>query len=212
MSLNVDDIMRKTKSYWYEDGLAEILAGLFFTVISLLLLADWASPPDSPLGWIWTPGFMAVTLVWIAGGRRVIGWLKERITYPRTGYVAYHQQRRSAVLPRAVMAGVIGAAVSLVMVGALMYRQEIVRLVPLVMGVGICILLMRVAGEVGVPRFYALAGLSLLIGAALALYTADMGLSVALFYLALGLAVVAGGVVALWRYLHGARLEDSNDG
>ena len=31
MSVNVDDIMRKTKSYWYEDGLVEILAGLTAT-------------------------------------------------------------------------------------------------------------------------------------------------------------------------------------
>jgi hypothetical protein len=207
MAMNVDDIMRKTKSYWYEDGLVEIVAGAFFVVVSLLLLADWATPQDSPAKWIWTPGFMVVAIVWILSGRRLIAWLKERITYPRTGYVAYRRQKKSAAVPRAVLGGIIGAGVAFVMVGAVMYRQDIGRMLPLVMGAGVAMLLVRITGEVRLQRFYALAVCSVAEGLGLALLTSDFSLSIALFYLVLGLAVTVAGLVTLARYLGAAPLE-----
>ncbi len=133
MSTNVDEVIRKTKSYWYEDGLAEILAGLFFVAVCLLLLADWQTPAGSPWKAAWSPLLMVFTLVWVVGGRKAIGWLKERITYPRTGYVAYKRVQGSKAA-RAVLGGVIGAAVSLAVVASLAYRQDIVRVIPLIMG------------------------------------------------------------------------------
>jgi uncharacterized membrane protein YeaQ/YmgE (transglycosylase-associated protein family) len=211
MSVNVDDLMRKTKSYWYEDGLAEILAGVVFVAISLLLLADWATPADSPAKWIWTPGFMLVMIICILSGRRVIAWLKERITYPRTGYVAYRQERRSSGVPRAVVAGILGAAVSLAMSGAVIYRHDIARLAPLLMGAAIAVFLVRIVSDIGLLRFYALAIWAVIEGLSLTLLTSDSDLSIALFYLLLGLATTAAGGVTLIRYLRTAAAEAGDE-
>jgi hypothetical protein len=211
MNTNVDDLMRRTKSYWYEDGLVEILSGLFFLAVALLLLAEWAAPPESPLKWIVAPAFAVVTVVWILVARRVIAWLKERITYPRTGYVAYKQQRKGSAAARAVAGGVIGAGVALALVVSLMYRQDIARLIPLIMGGGVALLLFRIGGEVGVIRLYVLAVWSLLAGAALAWLTSEMSLSIGLYYLLLGLAILLGGALTMIRYLRAAPLEASHD-
>ncbi len=211
MNTNVDDLMRRTKSYWYEDGLTEVLSGLFFFAVALLLLGEWAAPPGSPLKAIAGPAFMVITILWILVGRRVIGWLKERITYPRTGYVAYKQQRKGPAAARAVAAGVIGAGVALAVVAGWMYSQDIARLIPLIMGAGLALLLFRIGSEMGLVRYYVLAVWSLLSGAALAWLTNDMSLSIALYYLMLGLAIILGGVVTMIRYLRAAPLEASHD-
>ncbi len=210
MNTNVDDLMRKTKSYWYEDGLVEVLAGVFFVVIGLFLLLDWATPQSSSLKWIFAPGFMVVTIVWILSGRKVAGRLKERITYPRTGYVAYKQASRQSRLLRGAVAGFIGGAVALVVVASLIYRQDIARLVPLMMAAGVAALIFRVGSEVAVPRFYVLAVWSLAVGCALAWLTSDLSLGIALYYALLGLATLVLGGAALFRYLRSAPLEDGN--
>lgn len=211
MNTNVDDLMRKTKSYWYEDGLVEILAGVFFVLIGLFLLLDWATPQNSALKWIFTPGFLVVTIGWILSGRKVVGWLKERITYPRTGYVAYKQAPRQSRLLRGAVGGFIGAAFALVVVASLMYRQDIVRLAPLIMAAGVAALLFRIGSEVAVARFYMLAVWSLAVGCALAWLTSDLSLGIALYYALLGLAILVLGGAALIRYLRAAPVEDGND-
>ena len=211
MNTNVDDLMRKTKSYWYEDGLTEILAGAFFFVIGLLLLVDWATPQSAPFKWMFAPGFMVVTIVWILSGRRVIDAFKERITYPRTGYVAYKQQPRRTRLLRGTVGGFIGAAVALVVVASLMYRQDIVRLAPVIMAAGVAALLFRIGSEVAVARFYVLAAWSLAVGCALVWLIGDFSLTVALYYALLGLAILVLGGVTLMRYLRAAAREGGND-
>lgn len=211
MSMDIDNLMRKTKSYWYEDGLVELLAGLFFIAIGLLLLLDWRTPQDAAYKWIFAPGFAVVTIVWILVSRRVIGWLKERITYPRTGYVAYVQPARREKLPRVVMAGVVGAAVSLAVVSSLFLRQDLVRVVPVLLGAGVAALLVRIGGEIGLVRFLVMAVWSVVVGLALAWLTSDMGLSMGLFYALLGVAALLGGVLTLGRYLRAARVEAHHD-
>ncbi len=211
MNTNVDDLMRRTKSYWYEDGLVEILSGLFFLAVALLLLAEWVAPERSLMKALAAPAFMVITIVWILVGRRVTSWLKERITYPRTGYVAYKQQKKSNATARAISAGVIGAGVAMAVVGGYLYSQDIARLIPLIMGAGVALLLFRIGSELGLVRYYVLAVWSLLSGAALAWLTNDMSLSIALFYVMLGLAIVLGGTMTMFRYLRAAPLEAGHD-
>jgi len=211
MSMNVDDLMRKTKSYWYEDGLAEILAGLFFMAVGALLVAEWVLPAGAPYKWFFAPGFAVLTIVWILSGRKVVNWLKERITYPRTGYIAYKRQRPASRVAHAVMAGAIGAAVSLALVASLLYRQEIGRVVPLILGVGVALLMIKIGSELGLLRFLVAAIWSVLIGGFLAWLTAEMSLGIALYYGLLGPAFVVTGAVALIRYLRAAPLEEGHD-
>ena len=62
MTTDLDDLMRKTKTYWYEDGLVETLAGLFFVAaLGLSLLWLGRRPTRAPtFRWpssCWAPGW-----------------------------------------------------------------------------------------------------------------------------------------------------------
>ena len=201
MHTDIDKVMRKTKSYWYEDGLGEILSGIFFVVIGAFLLAEWRSPADAPWNWIFAPGLLVLVLGYIPLARVLLRWLKERITFPRTGYVAYQREAPGKSTSRVAAAAIIGATVALIMVTSYTYHQNIARLAPLFMGAAVALLLVRVASELGLVRFYVLAAWSVLIGVALAWATTDITLSIALYYILLGPALLLGGIVTLMRYL-----------
>ena len=138
MGADLDELMRKTKTYWYEDGLVEILGGLFFVAVGAWLLLERAAPPNA--------------------------------------------------------------------------RQDIVRVIPLVIGAGVAALLARIGGELALARFYIEAVWSLAAGLFLAWLTAELALGIALYYVLLGAAVLLAGVVTLLRYLRAAPPEVSHDG
>lgn len=207
MKTNLDELMRKTRTYWYEDGLAETLAGLFFITLSAWLLVDWSTANDAPHKWLFSPGLVVLVFAWVFSARRIIDWFKQRITYPRTGFVAYRLPPRRARLPLAVMAGVIGGAVAIAITVSLMYRQDIGRVIPIVLGGGVAVLFVYLGSDLGLPRFYVQAACSLLAGLFLAWLTADMGLAIGLYYGLLGVAVTVAGIVTLARYLRAAPVE-----
>ena len=211
MSTDIDKVMRKTKSYWYEDGLGEILAGIFFVIVGVFLLAEWLSPADAPWNWIFAPGLIVLVVGCMPLARVLLRWLKERITYPRTGYVAYKQDTPRKNASRAAAAAIVGATVALLMVASVTYHQNIARLAPLLMGAAVALLLVRVASELGLLRYYVLAAWSLLIGVALAWATTDITLSIALYYILLGPALLVGGIVTLMRYLQSAPLPTAGE-
>ncbi len=79
---------RRAASYWFIDGLPEIVSGLAFALLGgLCLCSEWIRP----LPWIervWSLGVMLLLLAVLFGGdRKVAEYIKARVTYPRTGYV-----------------------------------------------------------------------------------------------------------------------------
>lgn len=77
---------RRAASYWFCDGLPEILFGTALVIMAALAFL-WRIYAPKP--WIWfdwvivAAGFILYYLV----ERRVLDFLKSRVTYPRTGYV-----------------------------------------------------------------------------------------------------------------------------
>jgi hypothetical protein len=73
---------RRARDYWDIDGLPALMAGAYTVLLGLIWL-----PTDRP----W-PGVALVlwlgTWVFVAEIKGTLEWLKSRITYPRTGYVA----------------------------------------------------------------------------------------------------------------------------
>lgn len=80
---------RRAWSYWFADGLPNLLAGaLCILLASVFLLLSGPRHNRSPL---------EIAFVFVAFGicgfvfirfRQTLEWLKRRITYPRTGYIA----------------------------------------------------------------------------------------------------------------------------
>jgi hypothetical protein len=73
---------RRARDYWDIDGLPALLAGAYTVLVGLIWL-----PTDRP----WPGAAFVLWLgawVFVAEIKGTLEWLKSRITYPRTGYVA----------------------------------------------------------------------------------------------------------------------------
>ncbi|HEX3587476.1 MAG TPA: hypothetical protein VH024_15850 [Candidatus Angelobacter sp.] len=80
---------RRARDYWDIDGLPALLAGAATVSVGVILL-----PAKSHLPW-WGAGltFGSFALYFLAESEGTVEWLKSRITYPRTGYVAPQKSR-----------------------------------------------------------------------------------------------------------------------
>lgn len=84
MQQNLTQVQRRAAQYWFIDGLAELGIGLFFLLLGAMFWF-WDSLAATP--WGFAVFFLAAFGAAFAA-RRVIQGIKERSTYPRTGYAA----------------------------------------------------------------------------------------------------------------------------
>jgi hypothetical protein len=110
-TINVNKVTLRASQYWMEDGLVELMLGLLMSSQMGVYLAAGALPKGPVTSFVSTFGAQALCVVLtlsILGGFKK---LKERITSPRTGYVALPTPSRKY---RAVtMFVLIGVAVGL---------------------------------------------------------------------------------------------------
>jgi len=108
----VQKTIRRTRQYWHVDGFAEIWVGLLFLLIGLIFYGQALVPARSAAGISLQFAFPALFLVgmWIA--RPLIKGLKERVTYPRTGYVAYQRPPRRTRLIGGAVAAIIAVLIA----------------------------------------------------------------------------------------------------
>jgi hypothetical protein len=190
---------RRTAAYWYIDGLAEIGAGCMVLLIGLFnfSVGTWVALPvrglvvglGQPL--LIIAGFVAV--------RKAVISLKERITYVRTGFVAYPRPR-GARRWASYLTALLGTAVAVAIVIALMptLGEDWVMT-----GTGFFtgLLLAMIGMRTSLPRFYVLAGLVFLAGLAASLLHLQDPLNIALFLGVFGAAWVLMGALTLRKYL-----------
>ncbi len=198
---------QRLKGYWFTDGLADSVTGAAFLAYALLQTLSLCCPaPYRP--WSWAAA--ASLVVVIAAGRAIVTRLKWRITYPRTGYIAYPRTRRFS--PRAAMlAAVIFALACFLPAGAVS---------TIALGAGVAAVLVFIALTFGLPRYGIYAAVALAATAA-SLYglprctgwrlqALQNGLGIAA---AVGFAMLAGGLLVFSRYVHAhpAPTEDARD-
>jgi len=99
-----DSAGRRAAAYWFSDGLPEIVLGLPYLIWGAAGLA-WSLDIGS------YRAFFAVTMVAMCGffavyfgDRKILDFLKARVTYPRTGYV------RPPAIPESPSGGATGTA------------------------------------------------------------------------------------------------------
>lgn len=201
MNDNLDQAMQRAKRYWYIDGLNEIAFGAFCLLIGLFFYLHHNLPPGSPLYLAASLGFVLVILGGAYGMRWAINTAKERLTYPRSGYIAYKSRSKEHRIVRIALAVVIAILV------AIFYN-----LGPLNFDWAIAFNGLVIAGgwawagyRVGAPRFYVLALISLAAGAGLAVYGLGTYLGLAILFALTGLASLLSGVCTLLTYLRATR-------
>jgi hypothetical protein len=170
--------------------------GGFFVLLGLYFGLQAVLPEDSPVGSMLSP---AMLLVFVIGGltaRSLIGKLKERLTYPRTGYVAYRQptkRRRWLTL---------GVAFGMAMLVSALFASAPASLawIPAVSGLLIGAYWVYQGHRMGYCASMPLAAISAVAGTAITLAGVGRRSKLPLFYIVLGWLNSPGGLT-LWSYL-----------
>lgn len=192
MDPHLDHAARRSIRYWYDDGLAEIATGLLF----LLLAALYATEGLAHL----SPSFSALGLpILVLGGMLVFGCLvrviKQRLTYPRTGYVSYPRKQPA----RKWLAAVLGGLGSLLLAMFLASGQTAIY--PAFAGAAIAIVLWLFGYRSGLVRLAVQGLLGVAAGVITSLAGAEMWLGAAIVFGLTGLASLLCGISVLARYL-----------
>jgi hypothetical protein len=205
MSASVDlrDIQRRPAKYWNADGLPELFMGIVWIVWG----ASWLFGQSLPRGtawnvfWMFTPAlltFSGMAAVWAT--RK----LKARVTFPRSGYVAWHEPTRLQRLTTAVVAIVAASVIAALSVTSRVHGAE--RVAPLVLGVVLSLAFVVASLTQHAPHMLALAGVALMLG--LAFVGLELGWqSTNWMLIGLGVATAASGAVRFGLFLKRHPLE-----
>ena len=187
-------IQRKVYMTFFEDGLWDVVLGLFLLAWGFAILFD--------LGWL--PGVGFVVFFYLALS------LKQKIIYPRIGYARPAEQRKQR--SRAVIAGVVTLLLG-IMVFLLVVTGEVPQFLrdyfELLFGTMLAIVVGLVGYWWGIVRWYYYAGLVF----AFATFNQWLGLSFELSFLIPGGVILFYGLIIFIRFLRKyprVSAEDSN--
>lgn len=195
----INETIKRTKRYWYVDGFAEIAVGILLMI--LMLFNQAVSLVNQQIAQI-ILRVIALPALIILGGRaisRIVSRLKEKYTYPRTGYVSYQPKDRSQRWKRVLRSGIAGllagTATSLI-IGNIsqVYQYLFVALL-------ICLAYVYVGYVIGLNRFYMNATVTLAMAAALILLDVSQNTFFQVFFFGQGLIWVISGSITLCNYL-----------
>lgn len=200
-------IRQRTLQYWFNDGLSEIAFAGLCLVLALYFLAQAVLPETSLLYALLNASLILVIIGGTFLTRRLIQVMKARLTYPRTGYVAY-PVKRSHWWASALLA--MGIAVLV----AFLFTQQPGSLVwmPAITGLILAFAMLLFGLRTNLLRLYLIGIISLLIGGGLSLVGIGDILGLSAFYGALALVTGFSGSCALRAYLrHSPSPEEHND-
>jgi MFS family permease len=194
MIRNLDGIIRRTRGYFYQDGLVEMLLGVLFLVVGLLLQVWVTLQSDSPWNLLMAIGLPVLVIGGVVYTQIAIRHLKERVTYPRTGFASYGEKQPSRI--RWLFTVVPLALIVLSLLLPQWFSQ-----MAWFEGAMLGLALLIIGTRAGLWRFYLLAGLSLLIGLVATVMTSGDLPGTALTFSGAGLALLISGVITFRRYL-----------
>jgi hypothetical protein len=201
MKTDIDTLIQRTRRYGLSDGLAEVSIGILFLLLGLFFLATLALT-SGPLQAILLP--LGIPLVVIVAGRllgKVTRRLRERWTYPRTGYVTYQNSSRT----RRWHAIGIGSLVTLVTLAIMiLIGPKSQAWMSLLDGILLGFVFLWISQ--GLRRFYLLSAFAFASGLILALNRIGGNLGHGLFYSISGLALLLSGGLTFWAYLRNNQL------
>jgi hypothetical protein len=196
----LQNAQKRAMQYWYVDGTFEfsfggiclILAAYFY--VSHLLTDSWMG------------GLMIVffILVMLGGGwlvNRLVMRMKERITFPRTGYVSFVRKTGSSRWGRALLLGSVAGIISALMTLLLANRPAGFDWMVTASGLLFGAVVTYLGFRTGATRFFVNAAISFALGIALGFANLPENLGLAVFYGLLGLALLIVGGISLWQYL-----------
>ncbi len=196
----IKDTMRKTLSYWYVDGLTELATGMLLLTIGLFSTALSMLVPEAVAKQLSAIGLPVIILLGGFISRRAVSGLKERLTYPRTGYVSFPKTRAE----RKVWTIVIGlvASIAFVYISVQLNLDWMNYVAPAFMA---AVMVAFIGFTYVLRRFYGLAVYTLLLGLPMVMLHLNDRLNLALFLFGCGAGFIVSGVLTLRGYLQTTR-------
>jgi hypothetical protein len=193
----------RARRHWYADGVAEIVVGAaflavacYFALQAAVVARGAAGGPAKTLVNILLP---VLVFVAVAAARSLVRRVKERLVYPRAGYVAFADVRGPRWLP-----GLVGAAVGALTVVLLRRAPGLETWLPAFQGFLVGGALASLARTSGLPRLLVPGLLVMLCGIAVSLLRLPAAVSWALVFAASGAIICASGSLALGGFLREA--------
>ena len=198
MKSEIDAVIQRTQRYWYVDDLGEIAVGLLLLFFGLsFLLFDLVQNETLSMVLALAQPLVFILLWWLSG--KAVRTFKERLTYPRTGYVALPRKKKplSRLILAALTAGVMGGLVGLLQ--AVSTNNALIM--PVVVALLLAFSVAVIARRFGLLRFYLLAGYTFLLGVLAAFLPLGETQQNVFIFAMFGLGWAVSGAVTLARYL-----------
>ena len=189
---------RRTRGYWFSDGITEIVGGIALALVGLPMFLAVRTGIEM----LSTMALMAMILLFPASAR-VVRFLKDRITHPRTGYVSYPAPSMSRRMKSFVAALAVAVAMVILALvwGEFSLDGVVGRSLLWGTGAGVGIAFAIRAIQMRMPRFF-LSATSVLGGTAwLAVKGFGFIEGLGILWLILGAASILTGLLALISYL-----------
>lgn len=196
----LQNAQKRAMQYWYVDGTFEFSFG----GLCLVLAAYFYALNAFGNTWIADLASILLMLVVIGSGfliNKVVMTMKERITFPRTGYISFPRKTGSRRWGRLLLLGAVAAAVSVVMVLLLANRPADFDWTVTASGLLFGAVVTYLGFRTGAARFFVNAALSIGLGLSIGFANLADNFGLTAFYGLLGLGMLAVGGFSLWMYL-----------
>jgi len=223
MSTQIDTAIKRGRGYWFVDGFIEMFAGGLLILLGGILLLRGLAPQDSFLAQFISVAveIAMVKVVGIFMAILVLWWLKDRFTYPRTGFIRGKRMSIVQILAFFRNGFLVLALPALGLIAAIFLLrplQDALFSMPIWFPVGlgvICAVICVLSGEwLGLPRFRLMGALIGLTGIAAGAWQFVIGwanisvetaiyrtfASVGLLILVSGVGFLLSGVTTFLRY------------
>jgi len=197
--IKIENIIRNTRRYWYIDGLSEIAGGaiIFLAGLSYYLVSTMK---NSSIKYLL---LVIVQPIVIIGGsilvRKILPPIKEKLTYPRTGYLTFRRPARNSRWKRIFLVALVAAVISVLV--TLVSNAIPERLIPFIYSIFLMIFSIYLGYQNAVPRFYWVGLIILLLGAGISYLFPNGSLPYMYLFTGIGLIWIFSGLITLILYI-----------
>jgi len=211
MQSDLTKTKKRAMQYFYSDGSFEITFGGMCLLLALYFYLQ-AAMPESLLSNILNMGFVVFVCLAAYLINLLVNRFKERVTYPRSGYITYQQPKG---VQRTVKVGFM-LAVSAIIGGSLAafitHSPRSLDWMPGLTGFVLGAVLAWIGFRVSLRRFYGCGILILLSGFGLSLMGIGNMRGLAFTYAFSSLVLLLSGSLTLWQYLkHNPAANETTD-
>ena len=197
MNNDIDQVVQRTRQYWFSDGIVELSVGNLFLLLGIYFYLQSTLSPGSLLLISFQIGFTFLLIGAMFISRYIVNKFKSRLTTPRTGYVSFKRASRK----QRIVSIAIVCLIALINAALFLTARLSMNWVPAFTGLIVGSIWLASALRVGLFRFYLHSILAYLLGVILSFSNLEIYQSLALFYGILGCAMILSGGFTLAIYL-----------